>query len=150
MSIDEARQKMMLEVVTRHARTEGAKDLDGVMATLVPDPVYILHNGLRIEGYDNVREFYRRLFVNGTLDDNAGGKGLTGMWAGENTVMVEADMTYPTPDGARAHVTVAATFPFRGELATGEIVSIPSEFHDIVTAHMPDFSDLASPPRSKV
>lgn len=53
----------MTELGSRHARLEHEQDLDGVMATLVDDPVYELYPvGLRMQGRDLVRRYYEELF----------------------------------------------------------------------------------------
>jgi len=55
MATDEMRQ-----LVQKHADLETKLDLDGVLATLVEHPVYEFHPArLRLEGKDNIREFYQ-------------------------------------------------------------------------------------------
>jgi len=56
-----ARQRRMLTLVQAHARAEVERDLDGLMATLVPDPSYrfwIMGKDLGPKGYDAVRTYY--------------------------------------------------------------------------------------------
>ena len=53
----------MLELGTRHATLEAQCDLEGVMATLVDDPVYGFYpGGLGMQGQDRVRRYYQHLF----------------------------------------------------------------------------------------
>ena len=52
----------MMELLTEHEHCELMGDLDGVMATLVKNPVFELHpQKLRIAGYEAVREMYGNL-----------------------------------------------------------------------------------------
>jgi hypothetical protein len=53
----------MLELGTRHATLEARCDLEGVMATLVEDPVYGFYPvGLGMRGQGRVRRYYEHLF----------------------------------------------------------------------------------------
>lgn len=53
----------MRELVKKHSDLETQLDLDGVLATLVENPVYEFHpDRLRLEGKDNIRQFYRNHF----------------------------------------------------------------------------------------
>jgi hypothetical protein len=52
----------MYELGTRHAMLEAEGDLEGVMATVVPDPIYDFWPvGLRATGQDAIRRYYRHL-----------------------------------------------------------------------------------------
>jgi hypothetical protein len=58
MTIDEMRN-----LVKKHADLETQLDLEGVLATLVENPVYEFHpDRLRLEGKDNIRQFYQDHF----------------------------------------------------------------------------------------
>ncbi len=58
MTVDELRK-----LVQKHADLEAKLDLEGVLATLVENPIYEFHPArLRLEGKDNVRQFYRDHF----------------------------------------------------------------------------------------
>ena len=53
----------MRKLVQKHADLETQLDLDGVLATLIDNPVYEFHpDRLRLEGKENIREFYREHF----------------------------------------------------------------------------------------
>lgn len=53
----------MKALVQKHAAMEEKHDLDGVLATLVENPVYEIYPaGLKLEGKDNIRAFYREHF----------------------------------------------------------------------------------------
>lgn len=60
-----------IKVCMRHCETEIKRDLDGVMSTFVKNP-YFLFNGIRFDGYDQVRKFYSEFlwaFDDLTVDD---------------------------------------------------------------------------------
>jgi len=49
----------MRNLVQRHADLETKLDLNGVLATLVDNPIYEFHPArLRLEGKENIRQFY--------------------------------------------------------------------------------------------
>lgn len=53
----------MRSLVQKHADLELKLDLDGVLATLVENPIYEFHPArLRLEGKENIREFYQEHF----------------------------------------------------------------------------------------
>jgi len=53
----------MHNLVQKHIDFETTLDLDGVLATLVENPIYEFHPArLRLEGKENIREFYREHF----------------------------------------------------------------------------------------
>lgn len=58
MTVDEMRK-----LVQKHADLESQLDLEGVLSTLVDNPIYeFLPDRLRLEGKDNIREFYQNHF----------------------------------------------------------------------------------------
>lgn len=58
MTVDEMRN-----IVKKHADLETQLDLDGVLATLVDNPIYEFHpDRLRLEGKENIRQFYQDHF----------------------------------------------------------------------------------------
>ena len=53
----------MRKLVQKHADLETKLDLEGVLATLVENPIYEFYpDRLRLEGKENIREFYRDHF----------------------------------------------------------------------------------------
>jgi hypothetical protein len=53
----------MKKLVQKHADLEGKLDMEGVLATLVENPVYEIYPArLKLEGKENVRAFYRQHF----------------------------------------------------------------------------------------
>jgi hypothetical protein len=64
---DSPRQRQLIQVVIDHVKAEVARSLDGLMATLVPEPNYCFWIGgrdLGPKGYDGVRRYYED-FVRG-------------------------------------------------------------------------------------
>jgi hypothetical protein len=60
--VDMTAEKMR-NLVQKHADLEMKLNLEGVLATLVENPIYEFHPGrLRLEGKENIREFYREHF----------------------------------------------------------------------------------------
>jgi hypothetical protein len=62
------RHRQLLSVVIAHGKAEAARDLDGLMATLVADPQYhFWTNGVDHgpKGYDAVRNYYRDFVMSG-------------------------------------------------------------------------------------
>lgn len=58
MTVDEMRK-----LVQKHSDLETNLDLEGVLETLVENPVYEFHPArLRLEGKENIRQFYRDHF----------------------------------------------------------------------------------------
>ncbi|CAN5408942.1 hypothetical protein BH10PSE19_BH10PSE19_03720 [soil metagenome] len=54
---------IMRKLVQKHSDLETKLDLEGVLATLVENPIYEFHPArLRLEGKDNIRLFYRDHF----------------------------------------------------------------------------------------
>lgn len=53
----------MRDLVKKHSDCETNLDLEGVLATLIDNPVYEFHPArLRLEGKENVKQFYREHF----------------------------------------------------------------------------------------
>lgn len=53
----------MKKLVQKHAALESSHDVEGVLGTLVEDPVYEIYpSRLKLEGKENVRAFYREHF----------------------------------------------------------------------------------------
>lgn len=62
---DEWTAEQMRELGMRHAILETKGDLEGTMATLVPEPVYEFHpSRLRLAGQADVRRYYEHLSKN--------------------------------------------------------------------------------------
>ena len=81
----------MAELGTRHALLEGKGDLEGVLATLVDDPVYEFYPlGRRMAGRDIVRQFYAQ-FVERFLPLRHS-YALVGEWVNPTSVAQEYDV----------------------------------------------------------
>jgi hypothetical protein len=62
------RHRQLLETVIAHGKAEAALDVDGLMATLVPEPQYHFWIGgrdLGPKGYDGVRAYYEAFATSG-------------------------------------------------------------------------------------
>jgi predicted ester cyclase len=67
--IDPATHRTIRRLWQRHSIAEDRRDIDGLIATLVPDCVYeIVGTGLRWDGHAGARAFYTELFA--ALPDN--------------------------------------------------------------------------------
>jgi hypothetical protein len=56
-------KELMHRLVQKHAALEEKLDLEGVLATLIDEPIYEFHPArLRLTGKESVREFYREHF----------------------------------------------------------------------------------------
>jgi hypothetical protein len=65
---DSPRQRQLLQTVIAHGKAETVRDLDGLMATLVPDPQYHFWSGGEDrgpKGYAGVVEYYKNFVADG-------------------------------------------------------------------------------------
>jgi ketosteroid isomerase-like protein len=98
-SSDEYSTSAILETLERHSRAERSADIDGVMETVTPDPVWEFF-GRRYAGRDAVRHFYES-FIN-HLQDMAPLDYRT-VVVGNNVVAAEFSWVIHTPDGDRSY-----------------------------------------------
>jgi hypothetical protein len=110
----------MLKLAQVHLEAELRMDLDGVLATLVPDPVYVLWDGRRVEGMDAVRSYYTRMFER--VFPRLVSVDASGLWVGEASVVAEGPVTMRDPGGGTATYTQVSVIPFRDGLIEGERV----------------------------
>ena len=105
---------------TRHATLEARGDLEGTMATLVPDPVYeLLPIGLRMHGEAQVRRYYEHLL--GRFVPMTVGYSLLDEWVNENSLCQEYAIVVEV-DGVRERHRVVGILYRQGELLGGERV----------------------------
>jgi len=67
-STESPRQRTLIEAVIAHGKAEAARDLDGLMATLVEEPMYHFWVGQRDvgpKGYSSVRAYYQQFVLSG-------------------------------------------------------------------------------------
>jgi len=108
----------MLELGQLHARLEAERDLDGLMATLVRDPVYEFHPlGMSLRGAERIRRYYHQFFAGfmAHIADHA----LLGEWANEESVVQEYDITIEIDTVKETHRVVGILYG-EGRLLGGE------------------------------
>jgi hypothetical protein len=110
----------MLALGSRHAQLEAECDLDGVMATLVADPVYeIWPIGLRARGQDAVRRYYEHLLE--VFIPTQRSYRLVEEWLSERSLAQEYEIEINGPDGPVTHQVIGILWA-EGELMGGERV----------------------------
>jgi predicted ester cyclase len=120
--VDPAVVRAVRRLWQRHSIAEDRRDIDGLVATLVPDCVYeIVGTGLRWTGHEGARAFYTELFA--AFPDNR--FALTDIVIGPQgvfeAVVLEASHVGPfaglDPTGRRVRLELAILFPW--DPATG-------------------------------
>jgi len=126
----------MQELGTRHVVAETGDDVDVLMATLVPDPVYEFHPcGLTMRGGDQVRRFYTQFFEHFVkLRDSYE---LISEWVSEKSVAQEYDIALRV-DGEVEHFRVIGVLYAEGELLGGERVYASERFVRLLTGALFD------------
>jgi len=105
---------------SRHAQLEAECDLDGVMATLVADPVYEFWPiGLRARGQDAVRRYYEHLLE--VFIPTQRSYRLVEEWLSERSLAQEYEIEINGPDGPVTHQVIGILWA-EGELMGGERV----------------------------
>ena len=103
----------------KHAHLEAQNDLEGVMATLVEEPVFEFWPiGRRARGRDQVRRYYEHLlneFVPTQLGYTLGEE-----WCTEKSLTQEYAMQVRRPDGEAVTYHVIGILWSQGELMGGE------------------------------
>ena len=110
----------MRELGARHAQLEAESNIEGVMATLVEDPVYEFWPiGLRAHGRDAVRRYYEHLiqiFIPSQI-----GYRLVDEWLSERSLTQEYAIDVRGPAGPVTHQVIGILWA-DGELMGGERV----------------------------
>ncbi len=124
----------MAALGARHAALEAAGDLEPLLATLAPDPVYEFHPvGLRMRGDALVRRFYTQ-FCERFLPLRAG-YALVAEWASETSVAQEYDVDLRV-DGGVERFRVLGILYARGDRLGGERVYAPERFVRLMTGDL--------------
>jgi hypothetical protein len=146
--------QQMEELLAIHEMAEFNLDIDGTMATLVDHPVYELPAlNWHIEGWDAVRETYRRLLHGGDVRN---------IWAEKRTHAItdsslcrEAYVYVDNDAGERVTGRYMVAMDFEGDKIAGERMYMDATFASAMAAILgPDFGnvpgvyrlDLRSPP----
>jgi hypothetical protein len=116
----ETRLERVTRVARAHAHAEASGDLEGCLATLVPDPRYEFHPlGLAMRGPDLVRRFYQNYFAE--FVPRVAGYELLSEWVSEAGVAQEYDISLRV-DGVAEHYRVLGVLTPNadGNLLSGE------------------------------
>jgi hypothetical protein len=128
----------MLELATRHAKVEGRKQLEELMATLIEEPVYEFHvQGLRLRGGARVRRYYQQFF-----DDymsRVTGAERLGQWGDEIAVAREDAIEVQGADGPEVHRVMSVLFA-EGDRLGGERIYASNHVIRMMAGRM--FSEL--------
>ncbi|GAA3551359.1 hypothetical protein GCM10022222_38610 [Amycolatopsis ultiminotia] len=109
--ISELSIEEMEELLRQHAICEMTGDVDATMATLTSSPHYeFAAAGLVAEGFDAVREHYRRALGSGSATGVASKRRSHG--AGPNTLFREAWVSFDLPGGERVTGQYLAVYEF--------------------------------------
>lgn len=104
----------------RHAQLEAEGDLDGVMATLVDDPIYDFWPiGRRARGRGAVRRYYEHLID--VFIPTQRGYRLVEEWWTDRSLCQEYEIEVNAPQGARTYQVIGILWA-EGELMGGERV----------------------------
>ena len=126
----------MAELGALHAELEGRGDLEPLLATLAPDPVYEFHPiRRRMRGDDRVRRFYTYFcdhFL--ALRDSYS---LVAEWVTESSVAQEYEIALRV-DGAVEHFRVLGILYRRGDRLGGERVYASDRFIRLMTGRLFD------------
>ena len=127
----------MRKLVQKHTDLETKLDLDGVLATLIEDPVYEFHpDQLRLEGKENVRQFYldhfysffplikSHVFINANWDDHS--------------ARLEFDLYLKPPYNPDRPYRIIVTLTEKDSLLIGESFYVENELAQIMAG--PSFS----------
>ncbi len=124
----------MLALGTRHVVAESTGDLEGLMATLVAEPVYEFHPvGLRMQGGDRVRRFYTQFFTHFVpmRHDYA----LLGEWVSETSVAQEYEIALKVSGAVETHHVLGILYA-SGSLLGGERVYASERFVERMTGEL--------------
>ena len=124
----------MLALGTRHVVAESTGDLEGLMATLVAEPVYEFHPvGLRMRGGARVRRFYTQFFSHFVpmRHDYA----LLGEWVSETSVAQEYEIALKVSGKVETHRVLGILYA-SGNLLGGERVYASERFVELMTGEL--------------
>jgi hypothetical protein len=140
----------MKALLLEHEQCEARGDLDGTMATLVEHPVFELHpQGIRIEGYEAVREMYGR-FLPGFKDQFAESKVApervlkSSITASGNSVLcTEVQDKMHRADGTPTRMRMLVNVYFQNGKLLGERLFADNDMAELVNSALgPDFFKL--------
>jgi hypothetical protein len=122
-----------------HAELEAKDDLEPLLATLAPDPVYEFHpQRRRMRGDEIVRRFYTHFFAHFVALRES--YTLLEQWVSDQSVAQEYEIALRTGDRVVEHFRVIGVLYARGELLGGERVYASDRFVRLLTG--PIFDEL--------
>jgi hypothetical protein len=114
-------------LATKHGMCEVARDWDGALATMVPEPFYVMHPwGLHISGRDAIVEMWSRFFTpEGAIYPFSGKGTVPGShtmreYFGDDTYMQVTQSTGLLDDGSTQQKNQIVEFVFEGDLVLSE------------------------------
>jgi hypothetical protein len=126
----------MRELGTRHAILEARSDLEGVMATLVAEPVYeFFPNGLRMTGGAQVRRFYEEMFS--SFIPRTQSYTLIAEWVSKSSLAQEYEIDLEIGGLIETHRVLGILFA-EGELLGGERIYASERCTKLMTGDLYD------------
>ncbi|MCV7065913.1 hypothetical protein H7H51_09610 [Mycolicibacterium farcinogenes] len=134
--------QQMEELLSIHETAEFNLDIDATMATLVDHPVYELPTlNWHIEGWDAVKELYRRMLHGGDVRN---------FWADKRTHAItpgslirEAWVYFDTDEGVRTTGSYNVVMEFEGDKILAERMFMDASFAKTMASVLgPDFGDI--------
>jgi ketosteroid isomerase-like protein len=120
----EQRAESLMIIAREHELKELSLDFDGLMDTLVADPIYFwFPQRLRVQGRAAVRAMYERiepLIAAMAAAIKSGARAMHFVTSGENQIAAEVEFPYAFPDGAIRKVRIAAFVDFEDGKMVGE------------------------------
>jgi hypothetical protein len=138
----------MKELLLEHEQCEAMGDVEGTMATLVEHPVFELHpQGLRIEGYEAVREMYGKFLQDAFRSRPAERKAqmaptlksrITAF--ADSLLVTEANNDIKFPDGSIVSLRFLVLVYFQDGKILGERLYSDNDYTEVVNSVLgPDF-----------
>ena len=116
----------MVELGSRHAELEGRGDLEPLLATVHPEPVYEFHPvHKQMTGFDKVRRYYEQFIVH--FLPLRSSVELLGQWASESELVQEYRVALELDSGTESYNVVAILWEKDGLLG-GERVYADEQF----------------------
>lgn len=140
----------MAELAFQHEQYEFDADVEAILSTLVPEPVfYFFPHGVRVEGQGAVRAMYEGLCAHllpklNTSDPNAK-REMTAFATNDSQLLAEVEQGFTFPDGQVRRVRMYAVVGFDGELITGETTYMDQALADYIGERVFDEAFLALP-----
>lgn len=118
--------KIMRTLVQKHTDMEIQLDVEGVLSTLVENPVYEFHPArLRLEGKENIREFYQEHF-DAFFPLLASNKLINECW-GDHSACMEYDVYLKPPHDPNRAYRISVVLTEKDGLLIGERFYVEEE-----------------------